>query len=236
VGKIEKAPNGDKLHQGLFDDNTMILSSVDMKVNKQSEALESLERGQVGIIPTDTVYGLTGDATNAATVTRILALKKRSSDKAGLPVLVSGLKMASKLVELTPAIKAFLGKVWPGKVSVVLPLKRGVKFPDGVAASDLTVALRWPKHRVIDEIFENFKQPLIGTSANASNGPNALSLRQALEQFEPSDQRPDFEINGGQLPYSLPSTIVRPQGQQLILIRPGAVSFQELQTLWRALV
>jgi len=214
----------------------MILSSVDMKVNKQSEALESLERGQVGIIPTDTVYGLTGDATNAATVTRILALKKRSSDKAGLPVLVSGLKMASKLVELTPAIKAFLGKVWPGKVSVVLPLKRGVKFPDGVAASDLTVALRWPKHRVIDEIFENFKQPLIGTSANASNGPNALSLRQALEQFEPSDQRPDFEINGGQLPYSLPSTIVRPQGQQLILIRPGAVSFQELQTLWRALV
>src|SRR3989338_2179759 len=210
----------------------MILSSVDMKVNKQSEALE---RSKVGINPTDTVYGLTGDATNAATVTRILALKKRSSDKAGLPVLVSGLKMASKLVELTPAIKAFLGKVWPGKVSVVLPLKRGVKFPDGVAASDLTVALRWPRHPVIGEIFENFKQPLIGTSANVSNGPNALSLRQALEQFEASGQKPDFKIDGGQLPYSLPSTIVRPQGQQLILIRPGAVSFQELQTLWRAL-
>ena len=44
MGKIEKAPNGDKLHQGLFDDNTMILSSVDMKVNKQSEALEVIEQ------------------------------------------------------------------------------------------------------------------------------------------------------------------------------------------------
>lgn len=178
-----------------------------------------LQSGGVVATPTDTVYGLLGDATNPKAVARVYAIKGRQTGKA-LPMLVSDIVMAKTIAHISPKQEKFLEQVWPGKVSVVLSLIEPSLLSPNALLSNKTVLVRVPNHPLILDILHAYKKPLTGTSANTSDKPVCLDTACIREQF--SDYPPDVIIEGGALPPSASSTIVDLTQETPVIIRKGA--------------
>ncbi len=182
--------------------------------------VEILKNGGVGVIPTDTIYGLVGSALKEDTVERITKLKKRADNKAYI-VLIGSIKDLNIFgIRLPEATKEFLEKVWPGKVSVELfsdlPEFKYLRNPDN------TNAFRMPDNR---ELLELLKEtgPLVAPSANISFKQPAKNIEEAKEYF--GDQV-DFYEDGGELD-SAPSTLVRIVGDKVEVLREGAVTIND---------
>lgn len=176
-----------------------------------------LARGGVGVMPTDTIYGLVGQALKPDTVERIYRLRGRDRGKPCI-VLIGNLADLKKFkIELSSAEQATLVKVWPGQVSVILPcphdelayLHCGMK----------TLAFRLPDSERVKKIL-NETGPLVAPSANAQGSRPAKTIAEAKMYFA---DEVDFYDDGGVL-NSLPSTLVSLQGGKLKVIRSGAVS------------
>lgn len=206
--------------------------NTDKFMTPPSKIVALLKAGQVGVIPTDTVYGLVAVADNSLAVAKILALKKRRPDKLGMPVLVASYEQLGNLCEVTVRVKRFLQRVWPGPVTLVLPLNKGIKLAPGVAAQDLTLAVRLPDEPRLKRWLMALDRPLVATSANVSGVMAQESLAEILKQLRDNGQSPDFWVNGDSKNRDLVSTLVKPVGQNLKLIRAGAVDFEALKAIW----
>lgn len=164
-----------------------------------------LKRGGVGVVPTDTLYGMSASAFSRKAIARIYRLRKRSRKKP-LIILVSSLGDLKKLgVRLQAGDKAFLKKFWPGKVSVVLP--RGKR----------TLAVRLPEHARL-RAFLKRTGPLVSTSVNPEGLPPAKTIPQARKYFR---DKVDFYIDAGRLD-SPPSTVVSLLKGKPEVLRQGA--------------
>ena len=179
------------------------------------ENIEILKSG-VGVIPTDTVYGLVGSVYSAEAINRICEIKGRSDHK-GFVVVISSIGDLNIFgIKLTENIKTFLNKVWPGKVSVELysdlPEFSYLRRPDN------TNAFRLPDNK---ELIDLLKQigPLATTSANLHNTPTAKNISEAQKYF---GDKVDFYEDGGELD-SPPSTLVRIVGDKVEVLRQGVV-------------
>jgi len=166
------------------------------------EYVEKLRAGGIGVIPTDTVYGLVGSAFNPEAVERIYAAKGRDTAKPFI-ILISSFKDLERFgIELSPSITNTLDQLWPGPVTAVLPcsgesmeyLHRGLR----------SLAFRFPKKQ---ELLSMIKEtgPLVAPSANTEGMPPAKNIFQAREYF---GETVDFYKNGGSV-ISEPSTIVK---------------------------
>lgn len=164
----------------------------------------SIQEGKVIACPTDTVYGLVCDATNKKAVEKLFKTKKRPKTKP-VPIFVNDLKQAKTLAKINKRQESFLKSVWPGKVTAVLKRKKRIRL---YGVDEETIALRIPKHRLINKLFKKIDIPLIGTSANISNGPAETKIKKVLEQFKNKKNRPDLIIDAGNLPKSNPSTVI----------------------------
>lgn len=196
-----------KLNNCLLESNTNRLFS-----DIVGKIIKFLEEGKVLVFPTDTVYGLVGDAANEESVNKIFKKKNRQLDKA-LPVFVSDLKMAKKLAEISPKQEEFLKKVWPGKVTVVLRKKSG----------EGTIGLRIPGYPLLNKVLEKSKLPLTGTSANISGQLASTKIKEVLSQFKSKNHLPDVVVDVGDLKESFPSTVVDLTKNPPRILRRGAV-------------
>jgi L-threonylcarbamoyladenylate synthase len=170
-----------------------------------SQAAKILKGGGVGVVPTDTLYGISASIFFPEAIARIYRLRRRNPQKP-LIVLISSFSDLKKLgVRLRKKEKTFLKGVWPGKVSVVL--RRGKS----------TVAVRLPKHARL-RAFLKKTGPLVSTSVNPEGLPPAKTIAQAKKYF---GDKLDFYIDLGRLD-SLPSTLVSLQKGKLEILRPGA--------------
>jgi L-threonylcarbamoyladenylate synthase len=160
-----------------------------------------LKRGEVGVIPTDTLYGLVGSALNPATVERIYKLRRRDTKKPMI-ILISSIEDLAKFgIRLNKQSKAFLETYWPGAVSVVLPchskkfayLHRGGK----------TLAFRFPKYPSLLRLLRQ-TGPLVAPSANWAGEPSAEIIRTARKYFS---EEIEFYVDVGKLS-GKPSTLV----------------------------
>lgn len=182
----------------------------------RKENLEFLKKGGVGVIPTDTIYGLVGQALSPEAVERISKIKNRP-DKKGFIVLISSIEDLRIFgIELSETAKIFLNKFWPGKVSVeffsTLPKYEYLRRPDN------TNAFRFPdKPDLIDLLKET--GPLIAPSANPEGLPPARNISEAKQYF---GDKVDFYEDGGNLE-SQPSTLVRIKDDKIEVLREGAV-------------
>ncbi len=154
------------------------------------EIVNVLKKGGVVVFPTDTVYGLLADYTCEEAVKKVYQIKKR--DKKPLPIFVKDIKMAKKLALIDKKQEAFLKKVWPGKITVILPTKKE------------TIALRIPNYPLLNELLVKFNKPLTGTSANLSGQGSLTKIKEVKEQMKEAD----LIFDAGDLPESLPSTII----------------------------
>lgn len=150
--------------------------------------IDILKNGGVGIIPTDTIYGIVGSALNPETVEKIYKLRKRSKNKPFI-ILISSLNDLKKFdVTLTKEQENFLKKIWPNPVSVVLH----------------NLAFRMPKNKKLLELLR-VVGPLVAPSANIAGAKPAQTIDQAKKYF---GDKVDFYLDGGRIE-SEPSTLIQ---------------------------
>lgn len=199
-------------HNG-FDTVSSRSRDVDKKI------IRFLNRGQVVVCPTDTVYGLLADATNEKTVKRVFKIKERSKSKA-IPVFVRDIEMAKKIAIIDKHQEHFLKEVWPGKITVILKRKQRCGLSKDLFGRRGTIALRIPDHKLVKEILVKFKKPLTGTSANLSGRGSIIKIKDVFEQFEEEEIKPDLIIDAGNLPQSSSSILIDLTKRKPEILRP----------------
>jgi L-threonylcarbamoyladenylate synthase len=188
------------------------------------EALALLGAGEIVAIPTETVYGLAGDATNGAAVAKIFEAKGRPRFNP-LIAHVSSLAMAEGIAEFDPLSRKLAKKFWPGPLTLVLPLKPGGAIHPLVTAGLDTVALRMPRGFGA-RLIERLGRPLAAPSANSSG---RISPTTAAAVAADLGGRIALVVDGGATPVGLESTIVKVEDGKLRLLRPGGIAAEELE-------
>ena len=189
-------------------------------------AAETLARGGVLAIPTDTLYGLAADALNPDALDRVFAAKGRPADMP-LPVLVSGWEQALQVAVVSPDSELLarrLGETyWPGSLTMVLPAAPGL--PERLTAGRETVAVRMPDHPVPLALAEALGRPITGTSANRSGEPDITDPDELRRILAP---RVDGIIVLGPEPVGGASTIVAVSGDGISLLREGVLPYERV--------
>lgn len=174
----------------------------------QEKALEKslsiIKNGGLVVIPTDTVYGIVGNATQAKTVERLYALKARPKEKA-FPLFVRDIAMARWFAYISDAKARFLEHVWPGAVTVIFHHKG--KLPQQLTAGNNSIAIRVPNHPFVLGLLGRVNIPLMQSSANLSGMPPATCVQEIVAYFKKEKNKPNLIIDGGELS-GVPSTII----------------------------
>ena len=186
-----------------------------------------LQMGGVIAFPTDTVYGLGADAFNSTAVEKIYEIKNRPKHQP-LPLLIADLERLTTLATPIPEIAWFLAKrFWPGGLTLVL---RKTDSAPAHLAPGPTIAIRVPNHPVCLAIIQNLGNPIIGTSANISGQPAALTTEEVEQQL---GRKIDFVINGGRCPGGRESTVVDVTREPPIILRQGIIPSHEIDRVYK---
>jgi L-threonylcarbamoyladenylate synthase len=176
-------------------------------------------------VPTETVYGLAADATNAAAVARIYQAKGRPSFNP-LIVHVPDLEAAERLGHFSDAAREAARRWWPGALTLVVPLREHEALAPQVTAGLATVAIRCPANEAMQALLRAAGRPLAAPSANASGGISPTTAEHVLASL---GGRIPLIVDGGATDLGLESTIVAFDGDAPRLLRPGPISFDALQ-------
>jgi L-threonylcarbamoyladenylate synthase len=191
-----------------------------------NEAAELLQRGRIVAVPTETVYGLAGDATNGLAVAAIFEAKGRPRFN---PLIchVSGMQMARSIACFSPLAEKLSGAFWSGPLTLVLPLAEGAAVHPLVCAGLDTVALRMPRGFVA-RLAGKLGVPLAAPSANRSGRITATT---ALAVDAELGDRVDLIVDGGPCEIGVESTIVKVDADRMFLLRPGGVAVDEIESV-----
>lgn len=189
-----------------------------------ARAAALLRAGGLVAFPTETVYGLGGDARNDRAVAAIFAAKGRPSFNP-LIVHVPDLAAAQRIAQFDARAVALAERFWPGPLTLVLPLRDGAGISPLVTAGLATVALRVPAHPVAQGLLRAFGGPLAAPSANPSG---KVSPTQAGHVLAGLAGRIAAVVDGGACAVGVESTILGLDGQPALL-RPGGVTVEALE-------
>ena len=192
-----------------------------------NRAAELVKAGRLVAFPTETVYGLGGDATNERAVAEIFAAKGRPRFNP-LIVHVRGLAEAERLAVFDDHARRVASRFWPGPLSLVLP-RRGDSGLSLLASAGLdTVAVRAPAHEIAQALLRETGRPIAAPSANRSG---RISPTEATHVFEEIGDRIDLILDGGRTPVGLESTVLDLSDETPVLLRPGTVTSEQLTEL-----
>lgn len=183
------------------------------------EAARLILAGQPVAVPTETVYGLAADATNAEAVMEIYKAKGRPGFNP-LIVHVPDLASAERIGEFDASARKLAERHWPGPLTLVVPLKKSAGIASVATAGLATIGLRVPAHRAMQALLRAAGKPLAAPSANASG---RLSPTRAEHVAKSLGGKIALIVDDGQTERGLESTIVASTGGQLRLLRPGPI-------------
>jgi L-threonylcarbamoyladenylate synthase len=193
-------------------------------------AADHLRSGGLVAIPTETVYGVAGDTFNPAALEAILTLKGRPRNN---PMIahVGDVDRACALTPRWPVGAAALAeRFWPGPLTIIVD--RGSDVPLGATGGRETIAIRWPRHTVAQQILDAFGGPLSAPSANITGRTSTTRATDVARDFA---DRPGGDaltiIDGGPCAVGVESTVIDLSSQQTIpaILRPGVVTVEEIQ-------
>jgi len=188
------------------------------------KGISVLKKGGLVAFPTDTVYGLSASMNIHQAIERIYEVKERPRNMA-LPLLLAHPSQIIEVAEFVPPIAWLLIRNFlPGALTIVL--NKSSLVPDIVAAGGKTVAVRIPDHYIPIALIEGVGVPIVGTSANSSGKPSALTADEVCSQL---GDKIDLIIDGGRCPGGRESTIVDVTGEKPVILREGAISREELE-------
>jgi L-threonylcarbamoyladenylate synthase len=203
------------------------MNSTQSDLEKQiRKAVEILKNGGVVAYPTDTVYGLGACMTDIRAVDRIFEVKGRPKGMA-LPVLLADKAQIEEIVvSFSPAAKLLAAEFFPGALTIILPKSSFV--PDVITGGGKTVAFRIPNHPVPLALVKGLGKPIVGTSANLSGHPSALTAAEVQAQI---GDKIEMVIDGGRCPGGVESTVIDLSGEKPVIRRLGAISLEKLNKI-----
>ncbi len=188
-------------------------------------AADAVRRGEVVVLPTDTVYGIGADAFDRAAVQALLAAKGRGREMPP-PVLVANPRVTDGLtIDLPAYARDLIDAFWPGGLTLVCRAQPTLDWDLGDTGG--TVAVRMPLHRTALALLDR-TGPMAVTSANRTGQPAALTCDEAEEQL---GDAVSVYLDGGRVTGGLASTIVDVTAEQPRLLRAGAVPLERLRTV-----
>lgn len=181
--------------------------------------------GALVAFPTETVYGLGADASNATAVARIFAAKGRPHFNP-LIVHVQDRHRAAQFGVFSEPATRLAARFWPGPLTIVVMRQPDTTIAELVSAGLPTLALRVPDHPVAQALLAAAGRPLAAPSANRSGHVSATSARHVADDLA---GRVALILDGGATAHGLESTVVDATGDDLVLLRPGAISIADLE-------
>ncbi len=181
-----------------------------------SESTRVLKKGGMIVFPTDTVYGLGGNATDPRVVEKIYELKNREAKKP-LAVIMDGLEMMMEWCEIYEEDAKTLMEYLPGPYTFILKLKEGKTL----AGQKEKIGVRVPNNFFVRKLVENFGKPVIATSANLSGRKDAVRLGDIEKNII---KKTDLALDGGETTLKKPSTVVDLVERKIV--RKGSGEFE----------
>ncbi|MGX7060155.1 L-threonylcarbamoyladenylate synthase [Vagococcus humatus] len=195
-----------------------------LKPSELAEAVSMLEQGGLVSFPTETVYGLGADAMQETAVKRVYQAKGRPSDNP-LIVHVASIDEIKQYVENFPEKAQQLGeKFWPGPLTMIFPIKEGI-FSTAVTGGLSTVAFRIPNNIETIRLINQFGHPLVGPSANTSGKPSPTTAEHVYHDL---NGKIEGILDGGATTVGIESTVVDMTGELPMILRPGAITLEQL--------
>jgi tRNA threonylcarbamoyl adenosine modification protein (Sua5/YciO/YrdC/YwlC family) len=191
-------------------------------------AVEIIKSGGIIVYPTDTSYGLGCDPRLPEALDRLTAVKRRDK-RLGVPLLFSDFTQCETYHEFGSLEKTIAKIFWPGQLTLIVTPTSIV--PQHITADRNSVAIRVPNHIIPRKIAHGLGAPVVGTSANRSNGPSPFDLSVALDQL---GNEVDLYIDGGQSSASANSTIIGVESSgagdiaNIKIYREGALSIDAI--------
>ncbi len=182
-----------------------------------NEIIDYLKKGKIIITPTDTIYGIMADATNDEAIKKVYEAKKRSFDKP-LLLLVNGLDMLKEYVlGIDDLTKKVIDEYWPGPLTILF--KKNDKVSKYVTNNEY-VGIRYPDNKIIKEILDEFKKPVISTSANISDSDVITEVEMIPDELL---EKIDYVLDGGKLS-NVSSTLIKIEDNKITILRDGILS------------
>jgi L-threonylcarbamoyladenylate synthase len=188
-------------------------------------AIAAAKRGDLVVLPTDTVYGLGTDAFSQKGPQKLLAAKGRDRNMP-IPVLVGHVKALDGLAQRVDGVtKALAEAFWPGALTIVVKAQPTLRWDLG--ETNQTVALRMPLNPIAIELL-NAVGPMAVSSANKTGQPAATNVEEAIAQL---GEDVTIYLDGGQTPGNIASTIVDVSSGEIKLLRQGAIPLEEIRLI-----
>lgn len=190
------------------------------------EAVAALRRGEVIGLPTETVYGLAADASNADAVRKIFALKGRPADHPLIVHVGEPAALSRWTRGHSPLAEKLAAAFWPGPLTMILP--RSSLVPDAVTGGQDTVGLRCPAHPLALQLLRAFGGGLAAPSANRFGRISATTAAHVREEFGASVP---LVLDGGDCEVGIESTIVDLSSDRPAILRPGCITHAQIEAV-----
>ncbi len=209
----------------------LVYNKTNMKTKVMKASIRALvvfgkiiRRGEIAAFPTETVYGLGGDATNSFAVEKIFKAKGRPSDNPLIVHLGSKFRIKKYVETISPLEREIIKKFMPGPISLVL--KKNELISSLVTAGGNTVAIRIPECKLARRLINFSRRPICAPSANTSKRPSPTVAAHVLEDL---NGKILLIVDGGQTEVGIESTVVKVQDGKLYILRPGKISKEDLE-------
>lgn len=187
-------------------------------------ASKLLKQGEIVAVPTETVYGLAGDASNSSAVNKIFEAKGRPGDNP-LIVHISNMNMLDGIVSfVSDDAKKLADAFWPGPLTIIMP--KGNKVCKETSAGLDSVGVRMPKNEIARKIIEKSGIAFAAPSANLSGKPSPTN---ASDVFEDMNGKIPLIIDGGECEAGVESTVVSVLNKTPIILRPGVITASDME-------
>ena len=207
------------------------MSAIDMDAVKL--AARQLEAGKLVAFPTETVYGLGGDAENATAIADIYAAKGRPANHPVIVHIAPEADIAYWAAEVPAQAQTLIDAFWPGPLTLIL--KRAAHVPAAASGGQDSLGIRCPSHPVAQALLREFKGGkggVAGPSANKFGHVSPTTAQHVRDEFgSDADSPVDYILDGGQSEVGIESTILdlsRIETHGVVLLRPGQISVDQI--------
>lgn len=195
-----------------------------IKEDEIKEAAQEIKNGKLVLFPTETVYGIGANALDENAVKEIFIAKGRAQDNP-LIVHVSSIEMLNSIVkEIGDLERKLIETFWPGPLTIIF--KRNEILPNVVTANLDTVAVRMPSNIIAKKLIEYSGLPIAAPSANVSGKPSGTKVEDIIEEL---DGKVSYILDGGFVDIGLESTVVKVEGDNINILRPGKITKEQLE-------
>ena len=191
----------------------------------------TIQNGGIVVFPTETVYGIGADATNDIAVKKIFEAKGRPSDNPLIVHLANKMDIKQYTKNITELEQRLIDEFMPGPFTIIL--KKNDKISNLVSANLNTVAIRVPNNIIAQKIIKQANRPIAAPSANVSGKPSGTNIADIREELE---NKVDHIVDEGDTQNGIESTVVKVEGNNIIILRPGSITKEQLEKISNVIV